>query len=719
MQSTIDGPAIRRARGTIDVLATIVLMFLTALGVALALASVVLLLATPAYAATTPDAMLVPMKRADAGQGTLLFREAGGPGQFAAPLLATDVQIHVSGPLAHTRVEQTFLNPADDWFEGIYVFPLPENAAVSRVRMRIGDRLIEAEIQERGEARATYEAARAAGQRAALVEQERPNLFTTSVANIGPRQEIVIELEYRQALDYRVENGRGGYSLRFPMVVGPRYLPGGGGTDEERDLVVAGAPVADGARISPPVLAEGERRVNPVSLRINLDAGAPLASIESPFHAVEVLELDANRRQIRLSEGNTPADRDFELRWHLLEGHAPAASLFFEPGEDGRTYALLSLMPPSLRDDAPRMPREVVYVIDTSGSMEGESIVQAREALQMALRRLAPADRFNVIAFNSEPTAMFPSALPADTHNVAFATRWVGDLAADGGTEMAAALALALDDDGDAERIRQVVFLTDGAVGNEAQLFGLIQQRLGRSRLFTIGIGSAPNSYFMRKAAQFGRGSFTYIGRTEDVKAHMAALFERLESPLARDIRVQWPAGARVDMWPERIPDLYFGEPVVLAAELDHLDGEVIVEGKLGGRPWQHRIALGEASLGSGIGSLWARRKIDALMDRLSLGNDEAAVRAEVLPLALAHRLVTRYTSFVAVDKTPVRPASEGLAEGQVPTHLPHGWQQQAVFGELPRGATDSRWLTATGLAALLLAAALLALGRRPRHLAI
>ncbi|MCB1954514.1 MAG: marine proteobacterial sortase target protein [Rhodocyclaceae bacterium] len=709
-------PSGRPNREVVDVLATIVLMFITALGVALGLACVVLLLAAPATAAEPDGAagqtMLVPMKANDAGQGTLLFRGEGGT-RLSAPLLATDVQIHVSGPLAHTRVEQTFRNPADAWFEGIYVFPLPENAAVSRVRLRIGDRLIEAEIQERQQAQATYQAAKSAGQRAALVEQERPNLFTTSVANIGPRQEITVELEYRQQIDYRVEHGAGHFSLRFPMVVGPRYIPGASGTDEELGAVVAGAAVPDARRISPPVLAEDSRIVNPVSIHVNLDAGAPIDTIESPFHDVEILRLDANRRQVRLSEGNTPANRDFELRWRVAPGSEPLASLFFEPGEDGAHYALLTLMPPPLRQDAPRLPREVIFVIDTSGSMEGEAIVQAREALQLALRRLHDDDAFNVIAFSSTPEAMFPSAFPATTRNVAFATSWVGNLHADGGTEMAAALEIALEDSHDEARVRQVVFLTDGAVGNEAQLFELIQRRLGRSRLFTIGIGSAPNSYFMRKAAQFGRGSFTYIGRTEDVKNHMAALFERLESPLARDIRIQWPAGAEVDMWPERIPDLYLGEPIVLAARLDTLAGDVVVEGQVGGQAWSQRVQLDKASLGSGVGSLWARRRIDGLMDRLSLGADEAEVRAEVLPLALEHQLVTRYTSFVAVDKTPVRPAGAPLAEGQVPTHMPHGWSQAAVFGELPRGATDSRWLMLTGFAALALAGALLGLARR------
>lgn len=705
-----------RGREVVDVLAYIVLMFVTALAIGVVLAGTVLLLALPARAADAAD--LMPMRAGEARQGTLLFRDREGH-TFAVPLLHTDVRIHVSGPLLHARVTQSFRNPEDRWFEGLYVFPLPEDAAVSAVRMKIGERVVEAEVQERSRAQATYVQARESGRRAALVEQERPNIFTTSVANIGPREEITVELEYRQQLDYRLEGGVGRFRLRFPMVVGPRYIPGAPAVDEELGTVVAGAPVPDAARISPPVAVPGERLLNPVSLRINLDAGLPIDRIESPYHAVQILRVGETRRQVLLSEGNTPANRDFELTWTLQPGREPGATLFFEPGPGGTTHALLMLVPPAPLTGTELLSREVVFVIDTSGSMEGESIVQAREALGLALGRLQPGDRFNIVAFNSTATALFPAAEPASPGNLGFARRWVAGLRANGGTEMAAALKLALPgDDGDT-RVRQVVFLTDGAVGNEAELFALIERRLGRSRLFTVGIGSAPNSFFMRKAAQFGRGSFTYIGQVSEVKDKMGALFARLESPVVRDVRVDWPAGSQPDAWPARVPDLYLGEPIVIAARLASGDGEIRIRGDAGGEAWEQRVALADAHLGSGVGSLWARRRIDALMDRLAGGEDEHLIRAEVIPLAIDYRLASRYTSFVAVDRTPARPAGDALTSARLPTHLPHGWDYAAVFGELPRGASDARWHLLLGTLALGAALALAILSRRAGRAAI
>jgi len=686
-------------REMLDVLAYIVLMFFTALGVAIALACVVLLLATPARAAGADDAALQPAG-GETGRGTLLFKARDG-GRLRVPLQETRVHIQISGPLAHVRVEQRFRNPADQWFEGIYVFPLPEDAAVSHMRMKIGERVVESEVQEKSRARETYRQARAAGQRSALLEQERPNMFTTSVANIGPHEDVVVELEYRQQIAYRIEHGVGRFGLRFPLVVGPRYLPGGP------------AGVEDAGRITPPVAGPGEAALNPVDILVDLDAGLPIGEVSSPHHSVQILRVDDRRRRIMLADGSTPADRDFELEWTIDGGEEPAVSLFFEPGPGGRNYALLSLMPPAAASEAPRQPREVVYVVDTSGSMEGDSIRQARAALALALKRLTPQDSFNVIAFASEAAPLFPAAQPASARNVAFAAAWVDRLRAEGGTEMEAALRLALADDGDESRIRQVVFLTDGAVGNEAGLFELIQRRLGRSRLFTVGIGSAPNGYFMRKAAEFGRGSFTYVGRIDQVGSRIGALFERLESPLVRDIEVRWSGTPGVEMWPATVPDLYLGEPVVVAAALESLQGAIVVEGRIGERRWRQRIELAGAGLGSGVGQLWARRKIDALMDRLSSGADEAQIRAEVLPLALGHELVSRYTSFVAVDRTPARPAGDDLHSARLPTNLPQGWDHAAVFGQLPHGATDSRWYLASGMAAVALAFVLLLLARR------
>jgi Ca-activated chloride channel family protein len=623
-------------------------------------------------------------------EGGLILR-ADGRAAVAAPLLSTEVHIRVSGPVARARVVQIFRNPESDWYEGVYVFPLPESGAVDRLRLRVGQRVIEGEIKERGAARRAYGEARAAGQRAALLDQERPNIFTTQVANIGPHESVIVELEYQQVLRY--DGGR--FSLRFPMVVGPRYIPAG-------PMLVA-----DAGRITPPVMRPGTEngRTNPVSIRVALDAGVPLAAVESAYHRIDVQAPSPERRQIALADQAVPADRDFELAWAPRAHGAPQAAWFTEE-KDGRHYGLLMVLPPN-GARAARLPREVVFVLDTSGSMSGASIRQAKEALLLALERLAPGDSFEVIEFNSTAQALFGESREATRDNVRRAMRWVGSLDARGGTEMAAALRLALDGKAETERVRQVIFLTDGAVGNEEALFGLLRERLGASRLFTVGIGSAPNSHFMTQAAQLGRGTFTYIGRIEEVGAKMGELFAKLESPVLKGLEVHWPDGVHVEAWPARLPDLYAGEPLVLAAALDRLQGEVRISGERDGRRWDAYIPLAHNATAQGMGGLWAREKVAALMASLRDGAPEAEVRARVIEVATAHRLVTKYTSFVAVDKTPARSADESLKTAAVPTLLPAGWEYDKVFGELPQGSTGSRLALVIGLVALMLSGAL------------
>lgn len=681
-----------------DLFSCIALAASIALATAVVLVAAVLLLAGRATAAESEP-------------GTLLLKSLDGREAPRAPLLRTDVTFRVSGMVARARVVQTFHNASTDWMEGVYVFPLPENAAVDRLQLRIGERRVEGEIRERGAARQVYEQARSAGQRAALMDQERPNLFTTRVANIGPREMIAVELEYQQTLRY--ENGR--YSLRFPMVAGPRYIPGnlrisspaGLGWSPDTDQVT------DASRVTPPVLRPGAGPINPVTLRVELDAGLPIAQLSSPYHAVEVTDLSASKRSIELAAGGVPANRDFELAWSPRAGEAPALAWFTEE-KNGLHYGLLMVMPPAAAPGA-RLAREAVFVIDTSGSMAGASIRQAKSALEMALARLAPGDRFNVIEFNSTAQKLFAHAQPVNPRNVRRASDWVRALEARGGTEMASALQLALDGSDGGERVRQVVFLTDGAVGNEEALFRLVRERLGDTRLFTVGIGSAPNSHFMTKAAEIGRGTFTYIGRIEEVEQKMTALFSKLESPVLKSLQVDWPQGARAESWPARLPDLYAGEPVVVAASLERLEGEARVSGLRDGRVWEARVPLGRNTGATGVGSLWARGKVEALGDSLREGAAEDKVRAEVIALATAHRLVTKYTSFVAVEKTPARPTDAQLKLAAVPTNLPEGWEYDKVFGELPQGATDSRFAMLTGAMLLLFALGMRLAERRGR----
>ena len=590
--------------------------FVAGLVVSLVMALAVFIVTAPAHAATVRAAAAAAATgataAADAGTGALYLKDASGA-RTATPLLFTDVAMDVSGIIARVKVAQRFVNPTSEWREGVYVFPLPEKAAVDHLRMQVGERVIEGMIKERGEARRTYETAKSEGRKTSLVEQERPNMFTTSVANIGPGEEVVVTIEYQETLRY----DDGTFRLRFPLAITPRYIPGtpvesaGGGLGWSP----ATQQVLDADRITPPVADRHEGYVNPVKIAIDLRAGFPLAQLASTYHRVDVEEAPGHRYRLTLADGPIPAARDFELAWTPDVGAAPGAALFTET-KGGKTYALLMALPPSSASTpAAREPREITYIVDTSGSMEGVSIVQARDALLMALDRLQPGDRFNVIEFNSVAVALFPAPVPLDTATLARAKQFVSGLRARGGTEMLPALALALAGPREAAMIRQVVFLTDGAVGNEDAILRLVHDEIGDRRLFTVGIGPAPNAFFMTKAAQFGRGTYTFIGDVREVKEKMTALFRKLENPALTDIAVDWPAGA--DAWPRVLPDLYAGEPVVVTAQFNANagGGNIAVSGRRGGALWGSLLPVADDGERAG-----RRRAVGAREDRRADG---------------------------------------------------------------------------------------------------
>jgi Ca-activated chloride channel family protein len=486
------------------------------------------------------------------------------------------------------------------------------------------------------------------------------------------------------------------------MVVGPRFIPGAEGIDG-----FAGTgwgrntpEVPDAARITPPVIQPDQGPINPVRIRVDLDAGVPLSRVTSPSHQIRLEKRAASHWLVELEAGTVAADCDFVLEWEPEAAEIPRAALFTE-GLDGDHYALLMVMPPQ-GEDAPRsrMSRETIFVIDTSGSMHGTSIEQARGALLLALERLQSDDWFNVIQFNTATEALFPTSVRAHRGAVEEAQRYVKRLGAEGGTQMLPALREALGGSEAGGAVRQVIFITDGNVGNEAQLFSYVKQHLGASRLFTVGIGSAPNSHFMRKAARFGRGTFTHIGSPQEISGKMRELFAKLESPVLRDIRVAW-GDPRTESWPEPIPDLYLGEPIVVVARLREAGGDVVLSGKRDRDHWELRFGLVGGAQGKGIDKLWARKKIAALMDSLAEGADADAVRRAVTELGIHHHLVSQYTSLVAVDVTPTAPAGVTAKTRPLPVNLPAGWSHEKVFGALPNTATPALLLRLLGIAAL------------------
>ncbi len=633
-------------------------------------------------------------------QGALFFPDSSGRPQAAAQL-HQDVQITVSGIVARVRLTQEFNNSSEEWLSGIYVFPLPDEAAVDRLRMTIGEREIIGEIREKEEAEAMFQKAAAQGRKSSLVAQNRPNLFTTRVANVAPGEKISITLEYQQQTLFK----DGVFSLRYPLAVTPRYIPGvpqaAGEERMPRQLAFDAATgwaqdtdqVPDASQITPPqILAEYQQPS--VRFAIDLAPGFALSRTESLYHDFAKTVVAEDHCQL-FAEGLILSDHDVVLEW-TPQGAGTCAALFAEQrGDDA--YKLLMLMIPQEKPDIAQ-PREVVFILDVSGSMAGPSIRQAKHAVREALLKLDASDLFNIISFNSTANRLFSSARPATMDNLAVGERYLDLLVADGGTEMASALKLAFDEGREASSLlRQIVFLTDGAVGNEQELFRLIDRGLGKSRLFTVGIGAAPNSYFMSRAAVMGRGTYTYIGDIAEVRSKVSALLEKLRFPGITDLAITLPESSDVEMYPKPIPDLYYGEPLVVTIRERGGNGKLQVTGRRNGKPFSLDVASDGAASRPGIATLWARKKIRDEMEKLYLGKDEAAVKKSILATALEHQLVSQYTSLVAVDQKITRPKEAELHQDTIPTPAPRGLQLEAIFGGGSHTATPAALLMVSG----------------------
>jgi Ca-activated chloride channel family protein len=662
----------------------------TAVFVSVVLGALVLLVSTQANA-QVPERLPAVTSVGTADRAALLFRTTQG--LKAAPLQHSDVHIEITGPVARTTVVQKFENPGSSWLEGVYVFPLPDDGAVDHLQMQVGERLVEGRIRERAAAHAEYREAAAAGKGASLVEQQRPNLFTARVANIAPGAHITIRIEYQQTIAMK----DGSWRLRLPTVVGPRY-------DPANEIVGPGAL---------PVLVhplQGTRRANALTIGARLDAGVPVTAPSSTTHPIRVTSPAPHLHEIAL-DATEVADRDFELEWSPRPGSTPAGAFRLERHGELH-YGQLVLAPPLDGGSARvHIARETTFVIDTSGSMAGDSFRQAVRALRHGIAQLRPGDRFNLIRFSGRHDSLYAVPQPFDERRRAEALAWIDTLRAEGGTEMRGAIEQALAAPAIPGMVSQVVFMTDGAVGYEAEMLALIERRLGPSRrFFTVGIGSAPNGWFMRKAAEAGRGSYTFIGRVADVERRMGELYAKLARPMLTGLQLRFDGAQPLD--PVALPgELYAGEPIVLQARFAAAPTAVTVSGEAAGIRWESRVPVSFTE-GSGLHAAWARARIEALGDELARSGADAgeaqALRTRIRDLGLAHHLVTAYTSLVAVDVTPARPPDTPLHGTTVPTHLPAGWELEGVFGqgELAQGATPATLQIVTGL--LLLALALL-----------
>jgi Ca-activated chloride channel family protein len=637
------------------------------------------------------------------GAGLLL---ATGEGLVVAPVQATSTRMKVTGSTVRSVVTQRFTNPSDESLEGVFVFPLPDDGAVDHVRMRVGERAIEGRIEDREQARESYERAKAQGQQGSLVEQQRPNLFTARVANIAPWSTVEVSIEYQQTLALR----DGAWRLRIPALFDPR------GDD------VAPSP-APAMGVAPAV-----------SLVVDIDPGMPISRPVSGSHEVLVIEDRAAseaaaatgaeptpRYQVQLKPGTARPELDFELEWQPLPGHAPAAMLPIEKHGDN-WYAMLMLTPPaSLAGPGDRAPREVQFVVDASASMAGAPLEQAKAALRFGLERLGPGDRFNLLRFGDRRQALFDEPRPFDARSARQARAWIAELEAGGGDRdheaIERALAAPLRDGTD----HQVVFIGDGGVDREDELLQAIAAGAGARRLFTVGVGSASNSWFMGKAAEAGRGTFTRIARIGEVERRMAELFAKLGRPLVTGIQIAFDGAQPLDPLPVA-QELHAGEPLIVRARFARRPTGATVSGWLGERRWEGRVDA-RATEGTGLHVLWARHRIDMLQDQLRFAAGSEAERSllrdEIRQLGLTHHLVTPYTSLVAIDESPARQVVSQAKGSRQAAAASVGWEHIAALapGQMARLAAAGREI-AIGLGILLFALGMLRIGsaRQPRR---
>lgn len=585
----------------------------------------------------------------------MLLRHGGLVSEAVA--LSGRVEIHVSAMLARTTVTQRFTNSSGEWAEGRYLFPLPEHASVDQLQIRIGERSIEGEIREREEARRILDEARSSGRSAGLVEQHRAQLYSTTVTNIGPGETIEVTIGFSHRINYL----DGSFRLHFPTTLMPRYSNREDGS----------AAALDGSDLPLPAIAALPAAERGLELIVELQPGFEIGVPASLHHPVRMNRSGTGVR-LELADERGARGRDFEMEWSAARPDRLEAALLVEQ-EHGRAHALLMLVPPP--DSRPRrLARDLVLVIDRSGSMQGEAFEQARESLRLALDRMRPEDRFNLIAFNHEATALFEHPRAASRENLGQAYVFLDALRADGGTEMDQALALALGEQVDDDRLRQVVFATDGAVANEAQLLAMIKRRIGRARLFAVGIGHGVNAAFLGQLAQLGRGNLTRIADPSQVGSRSEQLLRQLEAPVLTDLRVEWPLA--VETWPDPLPDLYAGEPLLLSARFD------VPLSELGSAPVrvtgfrdlefvEMEWPLAHSGIAPGVAQAWARSRIDGLALLLPGEMDPQLRQDERLLTALEYRIISDQTSLVAVDRTPRRSEQARLLRHRVSGELP------------------------------------------------
>ncbi len=614
-----------------------------------------------------PQTQVVPRGEDTPGCGAMLAKLPKEEKEIPLPLKHTDVKGRISGYIATVDVTQKFHNPYGEKIEAVYVFPLPQNAAINEFIMTIGERRIRGIIRERQEAERIYQEAKSQGYVASLLTQERPNIFTQKVANIEPGKAIDVNIKYFNTLAY----ADGWYEFVFPMVVGPRFNPpcstGGVGA------VARGKPGISGQKTEVQYLKPGERSGHDISLAVDIDAGVAIEQVACSTHVISKSSSAPETLTVKLSSLDSIPNKDFVLRYKVA-GRMVKSALVTHRDERGGFFTLM-LYPPENLSDLKRAPMEMIFVLDCSGSMNGKPIAKAKQATTRAMRKLQADDTFQVIRFSNSASQLGPAPLPATPENIRKALAYVESLDGGGGTMMIEGIKAALDFAHDPHRFRLVSFMTDGYIGNEAEILAAIHQRLGASRIFSFGVGSSVNRYLLDRMAKLGKGAVAYIGLDDNTSELVDLFYDRISHPALTDVVVEWGDMQVADVYPQQIPDLFVGRPIILTGRFTGQGNTHIrVSGKVTDLTQEINIPVSLNDSGAvhpGIACVWARKKIETLGNQ-AIYDTDPDLPGEIRQVALEYGLMSAYTAFIAVDSSRTTAGDHGTTV-VVPVPVPDG----------------------------------------------
>jgi Ca-activated chloride channel family protein len=612
----------------------------------------------------------------------------GKDGKMAGfvPLKHTGIKTEISGFVARIEVTQEFENVLPDAVEAVYVFPLPHDSAVDGMTMTVGDREIHAVIKERDEARKIYEQARNTGHTAALLDQERPNIFTQSVTNIPPSGKVLIKLSVIELLKYEA----GVYEFAFPLVVGPRYIPGNPTAAGDHGTMPDTDQVHDASRISPPVAGvhtDDATAGHDVSMEVNLVAGVPVGDVESTSHKIFADRTGAGSYHVTLADQAVPPNKDFILKYKVAGLGISDAVLAHSDKSGG--YFTLILQPPDRPQEKALVPRQLIFVLDTSGSMWGFPLEMAKKTIQRALDNLRKDETFNLITFSGDTRILFPEPVPATPANVAQAKKVLAGAYGSGGTEMMKAIRTALGDDAGADKpmeadpIRVVCFMTDGYVGNDADIIAEVKKH-SDARVFSFGIGTAVNRFLLTRMAEEGHGDVEFVTAPNEAQAAADRFYERVHSPVLTNISIDWNGLPVTDVYPKNVRDLFSAKPIIITGSYSgNPTGKITIKGYQGTGDYSRTIPVDFSSAGesnAALEKIWARNKVEDLMsqDWNGIQSGNSKYKADIIKVGLEHSLATQFTSFVAVEERTI--VSDGKpVKVEVPVELPEGVSPLAV----------------------------------------